>query len=970
MAHIYWEIELFSGPRVKAGTDLIRLKASKTGELLAYLTLYPYRHTRDHLAATIWPNGDDLSVSKASLRTALASLSRQLEPRESKGRLLAADNVSICLVKDLCHIDTQAFLGALKQAQRSPDRQTRLDQYDLAFTLYTGPLLPGLDSDWIHLERLAFAEAHETALLQYTELLMEVGQTERALVCALQLLRSDPADEEATRLVMRAHAEAGRKTEALKAFARLNRALAAQYNSTPSLDLCDLAKSIQHMPASRKTPVTLPGKPVLAVPPKADGDEKPSDGLKEVSLLPPRNPAFFGRSENLWQIVGLLSPLDPPDVSQIRLVTLTGMGGIGKSRLALEAATLLQPKFARFARVSLAAISDPRLIAEQILQDLSIPRHSEVDAVEQLIEKLDRRPILLLLDNFEQLLSSSPEVADGATLLARLMNRLPLLRLLVTSRCPLKIAGETEIVVLPLRFPPPEVEEMAEICAFPAVQLYLRRAQEKRADFTVTERTASGIAALCRKLEGIPLALELAAACIHDYSPSRILTEFDRRFDFLKSRFRDMSERHQTLYAAIDWSFQTLSPEQQQFFCTLSAFRGSFTSEAAVSVSGSADAPEYLKHLQNQSLLIEDRETKRFCQFDTLRDFALRKLSAEQKRQLSRRHALYFYRLAKRTAFQITSIHQERLLEMLDAENDNLRASLDFLVGSRAGLRMTGALHQFWHVHGHHEEGLRCMEQALERCRSASPKLRTSILNGMGVFAWQIGDYGKAEEFLNQSLQCRIALQDDLAVAGLKNNLGLLARIQGNPRKANELMSASIDIFRRLGEKRLLAGSLDNLAAGCLELGELDTVGSLLDECQTLLEEKADNSIFASMLANRARLARAQGKLPQAYRLFQRALRLREGLKAHHEVVSLLLQMALLASHERRIPRCVILCGAVVKLAETAHWKLTSDDNTTLDACLEQARRSLSPNRYAGSWSTGYAFTCAQAIDFACDMIP
>lgn len=477
--------------------------------------------------------------------------------------------------------------------------------------------------------------------------------------------------------------------------------------------------------------------------------------------LPPSFTRFFGRDAELAALAGLLAPVgdaDPqsgrgaradgpagPELStpnrqpSTRLVTLTGPGGTGKTRLALETARRLAEHYSGAVWfVPLGDTEGTERLLDAALAALRLPRAAQLEPLDQLVEALGQQPSLLVLDNFEQL------VAGGAILVHELLVRMPSLQCLVTSRQRLDLAGEREFPVQPLPRPggaggwAPE-----QLLAFESVQLFVDRAQAVKPDFQVTAANAAALAELCDRLEGIPLAVELAAARAQLLTPAQMRAQLSRRFDFLVSRRRDVPERHRTLRGALDWSYQLLSPELQRIFAHLSVFRGGWSLEAAEAVclsddpdrasSSAIDPLDLLAELRDGSLVLVDeaQEGFRFRMLETLREYAAEKMAPEESQAVRRRHVAYYMTLAEAGNEALRGPQQAAWLERLDLELPNLRAALTATVEPGAGpdpesaLRLAGALWRFWSTRGYSREGLETLRGVLSRVPPDHLSLKT-----------------------------------------------------------------------------------------------------------------------------------------------------------------------------------------------------------------------------------------------------
>ncbi|MCC6444354.1 MAG: AAA family ATPase [Armatimonadetes bacterium] len=431
---------------------------------------------------------------------------------------------------------------------------------------------------------------------------------------------------------------------------------------------------------------------------------------------------FFGREKDLVSLERLI-------VNEgRRLISLTGPGGSGKTRLALELARRLSGHFEGAVWfVSLADVTNPASLSDVIVSAIGAPHPAPSDPLAYLAAILSRQPSMLVLDHFEPMMESIRVVARA------LLGQAPGLTCLAVSRQRLDTEGEREYPVPPLPVPQGEpASDLLSVC--PSAQLFVDRAQAVRPDFQVTSGNAAMIARLCARLEGIPLSLELAATHIRTMSLSQMLSQLDRRFDFLVTRRRDADDRHRSLRAAIEWSYRLLSPEAQRFFTGLSVFRGGWTLEGvACDVCGDPGAVEYLAQLVAGSLVLteENEDGIRYRMLETLREFAWDQLTPEERARLQRKHARHYLQVAQEAESRISGTEREAWLLALDREYDNLRAALEWSLrqepGSVIGLRLAVSLVEFWKARGHRQEGLRWLSRLIARAGEETPEKAKAI---------------------------------------------------------------------------------------------------------------------------------------------------------------------------------------------------------------------------------------------------
>lgn len=619
------------------------------------------------------------------------------------------------------------------------------------------------------------------------------------------------------------------------------------------------------------------------------------------SNLPPQVTRFFGRENELARLRQMLAPAAAPGEGEpgTRLVTLMGPGGTGKTRLALEAAAGMLASYRGAAwLVPLHDLRDPGLLPGAILDALGHPRQPHTEPLEQVIRTLGEQPCLLVLDNFEQL------VEGGGALVAALLERAPRLFLLVTSRRLLGVSGEQVFAVAPLSTPEgagtPE-----RLSACESVRLFVDRAQSVKPDFTITPGNAAVIAGICDRLEGMPLALELAAARVQVVAPAQILAQLADRFDFLVSRRRGLPERQRTLRAAVDWSYRLLSPEVRRFFTRLAVFRGGWTAEAAEAVCEEPLALDCLAELADCSMVsAEERDDHfRFRMLDTLREYAAGELDGEEKERLSRAHAEYFALLAERVNGEVLGPNAKRCLDLLDEELDNLRAAIAWAAGSETGgewgLRLCGALSFFWRSRGHLREGQDLCARMLAHPTAATRDARTATaLLSAGNVAGGLGQPVAHEEFARRALEIYHEAGDQHGESRALNALGNVLLVQGQRESAREAYERSLHLARVVGDRVLEAGLLNNLsniAEGC---GDFTAAAELLEAALVINRETGNHAWEAVNLSNLGNVRRHQGAYREARAAYEQALAIHQEVGNRTSAATALFCLGLLSFDE------------------------------------------------------------------------
>jgi predicted ATPase/DNA-binding SARP family transcriptional activator len=579
---------------------------------------------------------------------------------------------------------------------------------------------------------------------------------------------------------------------------------------------------------------------------------------------------FFGRGREIAEMTQLLR--DP----RIPLVTITGPGGTGKTRLALEAAGQMAGYFGGAVFfVPLAGIGDPALIPGAVLEALRLPPSPQREPLDQAVEALAKQPALLVLDNLEHLLAGDAAGSiDGARkMVEALLSRVATLTLLVTSRQVLGLPIGREFALSPLPTPSrtegTEGRTPEELSRFDSVALFLDRAQSPKPDFQITDHNALAISDLCDRLDGIPLAIELAAARALVLTPAQMLAQLDHRFEFLRSSRRGVDDRLRTLGGAIDWSYNLLSPDLQRFFARLSVFRGGWTAEAAEAVckepagdaAVSAFAVDCLAQLCQCSLVLAEatQSGTRFRMLETLREYAEEQLLAGERlperaqikmADVRRRHQAFYLGLAEQAEAELSGDRQTFWMERLETEHENLRAALQWALEDQPeqALRLAGALSRFWEMHGHFTEGRVWLREALKKDVPPASIARAKVLCGAGKFAFLQGDFAAAQTLLEEGLVCGRAAGASTSIALALLHLGLVASYQDNFSLANTLLEESLEVQRALGNKSGVAQALLQMAMVASCQLDFPLSNARYEESLSLLRELGDQSNLALAL--------------------------------------------------------------------------------------------------------------------------
>jgi predicted ATPase/class 3 adenylate cyclase len=646
--------------------------------------------------------------------------------------------------------------------------------------------------------------------------------------------------------------------------------------------------------------------------------------------LPSQPTMLIGREREVAVVCETLRRAD------VRLLTLTGPGGTGKTRLALQVAAELLDDFRDGVFfVALAPISDPGLVATTIARVLGVKEAEGRSLMDRLKEYLPEKELLLLLDNFEQ-------VADAAPLLGELLAVAPKIKLLVTSRVVLHLYGEREFAVPPLALPDlkrlPSIERLTQ---YDAVRLFIERAQAVKADFSITNENAPAVAEICYRLDGLPLAIELAAARVKLFPPQALLARLGGRLKLLTGGARDLPLRQQTIRNTIDWSYHLLDEGEKTLFAQLGVFVGGFTIEAAEAVASELkiENAELRNASHDQSVLnsqfsilnliealVDNSLLKqvegidgepRFTMLETLREYAWERLVAcGEADEIQRRHAGFFLSLAEQAESQFFSQHQRMAITRLAGEYENLRAVLEWSLESipaedvELGARLAGALWRFWWMQARFAEGRLWLEAVLRRCdalldtqptthnQPSFIRLRAQLLTGLGGIARGQLDTAAARKFLEEGLNLWQALADKIGIATVLNILGNLAYDQNDYTTAQARYEESLAFRRELGDtygSALVLNNLGNVADGLKDYAKAQ---ALQAESLSLMRELGNTRGIAYALFSLGALAFQQGDLDAAGLRYEESLSLMRQIEDRRGIGGVVLSLGFMAQHQ------------------------------------------------------------------------
>jgi predicted ATPase/DNA-binding SARP family transcriptional activator len=856
------------------------------------------RISRDAVIDALWMDASP-EAGRRNLDFALHMLRRGLEAegRSSAWKPVVSDRGWIALSPTVrWDVDLHSFETALAQIESGMPAPQLLAVCEHAASLYGGePLAEDRYEEWAQPVRDPVLRSWRDLRLRLASLLVLEGSPQAAIPWLERVLIDDPLDEEAVHQMMRALSAGGRKAEALRRFRRLADSLSEELGVEPAAEVQTLAESLQE-----------------AAPPGAVGRESAT----LASRLPAETTTFVGREAEVARVERLLRR------SEVRLLTLTGPGGTGKTRLAIEVARRSAsgglghgfPDVAIF--VPLAALGDSAVVPFAVAEALGLKDSGGELVMDLITGRIGEQRLLLVLDNLEHLLGA-------ARVVTRLLRSCSGMKALVTSRTVLRVAGEYEYRVPTLGTPKNgAVHDIERAAKYDALRLFSQRAEAVRGDFRLTAANAPVVAEICRRVDGLPLGIELAAARIRHLSPTALLSRLDplqpARADqggvlsLLGAGPRDVPERQQGLRRAIDWSYDLLPSDAARLFARLSTFAGGCTLEAAERVSGGdggetladVDVLESLATLVENSLVFQVEQSAadepndgRYSMLQTIRAYAAEKLTAVgEEDALWDRLTSYLIDLAETAERELTGPAAGGWLDRLAEEHDNFRAALRRALDRRRpddALRLAGSLAPFWQARGHMVEGYSWLLEALRGTEGAlATRPYAKAVSGAGLLAVGVGDFSSGEVWFRRGLELWKELGDSRAAAATLGRLGVVAQEQGDYEGARRLHEEALPLLRELGESRGIVSALNNLGIIEMESGDPARAVPLYEEALPLARQIGWKHATAAISSNLGILCRQTGDLDACEAHYREALELHRELGNPRGIATLLGNLA------------------------------------------------------------------------------
>jgi predicted ATPase/DNA-binding SARP family transcriptional activator len=976
------------------GDVLAGFRYDKVQALLAFLAVEAERpHRRESLVGLLWPDLPD-EAARANLRQALATLRSVIGDRSAEPPFLLISREGVQWNRAAnAWVDVTAFTHLMQASSRHDHRhpghcRTCAQRYTQAAELYRGGFLAHFflpDSapfeEWAAVKREVLQRQALEALSYLSAYYERRGEYAVAEAYVRRQLALEPWHESAHQHLMRLLLLNNQRSQALAHYEQCRRILAEELGVEPAAETTALYEQIRDEAQEATAEVTR-----LALP------------AERAHNLPPPPTPFVGREQELASIAALLD--DPA----CRLLTLVGAGGIGKTRLALQAATEQLDSFLDgIYFVPLAEVTSADLSIAAIGEAISSPFTGQGSQKVQLLHFLRDKEMLLVLDNFEHLL-------EAAGLLAEILAAATGVSLLVTSRERLGLQGEWLFQVQGLPYPAEDLPATvgwseADYERYSAMHLFLKSATRLQPGLSLDEADGRWVAHICQLVEGMPLAIELAAAWIRVLSCAEIAGQIEQGIRFLSTPLRDLPPRHRSLHAVFDHSWGLLSPEEQALLRKLSVFRGGCQREAAAEVAG-ASLP-LLAALVDKSWL---RRTPagRYTLHELLRQYAWDRLvQAGEAEETQARHLVYLWELAEAAEPHLQEMLSTTWPKRLEAENDNLRAALAWsLAGGNgeAGLGLAGAAWLFWWLRGQIGEGRQWLEALLESSPAASPALRARAYRGAGGLAYYQTDLPAAERYMRKALllyqeigdqkwisqtlrNLSVVLSDQGEFEGARScaeeslllarqvgdaqtlanalsELGILEYYSGNPARALPYLEEGLALDRRRGDQNDIAIGLHNLAEVQTAMGNLGAAFQLSVESMTLFRQVENNYGLAFALQAQGDLLGIQGDCVEAQKRLAEALLLFRNLGTVQGITVTLVGFAALAMRQQAWGQATRLLGAVSALLDGGEAVLKPPMQARYQRSLISVRSSLPETAFAAAWAQGRSMSLEKAISF------
>jgi predicted ATPase/DNA-binding SARP family transcriptional activator/DNA-binding CsgD family transcriptional regulator len=933
------------------GEDGWRLR--KAASLVKLLALAPgHRLHREQILDLLWPDLKPLSAAN-NLHQTLHVARRTLEPESTTSRYLRLhdDRLALC-PDDSLWTDVEAFEAAADEARRACSPES----YRAALDLYAGELLPGdRYEDWTESRRQEIRRTYLALLVELAALYEDRGDHGPAIEALRKVTSSEPTHEQAHASLMRSYAASGQRSAALREYERLQEALWREFGTEPS-------------PSSRqlREEILAANTPVYGAPSSGPRSvEAPDTGAHN---LPGSLTSFIGRERERAEIRNLLG--------KTRLLTLKGPGGGGKTRLALQVTGDLAESYPDGAwLVELAPLAEEKLVPQAVATALGVREQPGRPLAETLAEALREKEALLVLDNCEHLVDAAADLAES------LLGSCPRLRILATSRETLGVPGEMAWPVPSLSGPEPgDGHTVEDLEGYESVRLFVDRARYHNPAFLLTPHNARAVAEICRRLDGIPLAIELAAARV-GLSVDELAARLDDSLRLLNTGGRTAPARQRTLKGTLDWSHDLLPAPEQALFRRLSVFVGGWVLEAAEAVGAGGgidqdDVLDLVSRLVDKSLVVAQATGEggvRCRMLEPIRQYARGKLEESgEAESVRRRHAGWCLAFVERVDASLPGTGQAPWAERLETERPNAQAALAWSLEAEPelALGLTASLGRFWYRYGPVVEGRLWLEAALARTEGLETSDRATTLRFAGVLSEESGLYERAEKLHEEGLALYRRLGDRKGVAYSLTSLGALAYALGDLERAVALTEESLEIKGELGDEKGLMSSRNNLGEMLQTAGDLAGAQALFEENLRLERESGEEWGTAISLLNLGTLAVDQGEPLRAETLLLEALRVWIRLGDEDAVAECLGSLAGAAGTRGEGARAARLLGAAEAAREVVGTPIRPIERDRYERFAVLSRRGLGDEAWRAAWAAGRAMSLEEAADYALSTEP
>ncbi|UCF28098.1 MAG: tetratricopeptide repeat protein [Chloroflexota bacterium] len=954
------EIRLLGQFNLKRNGASVDINARSAQSLLGYLVLNTgIIHRREKLAGMLWPDATEPNA-RSYLRKALWQVRKSLAADNQGGEeYLLSDDISISFNSNADYwLDVDA-LG------NKPIKTISIEEQIEAVSAYQGDLLPGFYEEWVTLERERIRAVFENQIQFLLERLIEQNRWTDTLNWGERWIALGSMPEPAYRALMVAHAALGDNAKVAATYERCVQKLQEELGVEPSEQTKELFEQLS-------TGKVIPGHPSstssILKTEKGEADSPSLEsGDRRITNLPIPLTSFIGREEEIKETKRLLM--------NSRLLTLAGAGGTGKTRLAIQVANEIQGMFNDgIWWVELADLADSNLVPQAAAKALRVREASNQTLSESIADALHSKDILLVLDSCEHLLDACARLTEY------LLKGCPDLKIMVTSREVLGIPGERVFHVPTLSAPDPDLIKPSDFHTYDAVRLFIDRAAIMKPDFTLTEKNAMAIGRLCYELDGIPLAIELAAARVQALRIEQIAARLDDRFRLLTGGSRTALPRHQTLLATLDWSYDLLTEKEQKVLQRLSVFNGGWSVAAAEAVGAGGeilpdDVLDILSLLTRKSLVLAQRrpgEEARYRMLETIRDYASVKLAnTGEELAACKRHLDFFVMLAEVAEPQLFKPDQVSWFIRLETDHENLRAAAVWSLEQEAAkpaLRLVGALSWFWYTRGHYYEA---RELSLQILSSPFAKERTAArakaLSIAGLVQWALGRKTNVNPLLEEALDIATEIRDRSNIAWTRVFLGIVTSTHGDHRKGLSLLEQGLEEYQALDSagKYEIGFAMSFLGDGYFSLGEYHRAQELYENSVDVLSEVRDHNLRAYALRRLGHTARYLGDLEEAENRISESLTLNVELGHKQAIAACISGFACIFLDRGNPYLAVQLFAAVETQLEMIWFWLMPSDSVEFEQNLTLARSELGENAFTAAWAEGRSMTTKQAIELA-----